>query len=212
MGKRAGDIVGSVVLLIVTAPLVLLGALVSTACLRAWPFFVQERIGLHGRPFRMVKIRTLAPSTPTTLEKRHLEDHRPPAPCRFLRSHHLDELPQLLQVLQGTMSLVGPRPEMVALHDALPQEVAHARTQVRPGVTGLWQVSTAVQGMIGDAPEYDLWYVAEASARLDLWILWRTAAGGLGQTRISDLDAVPAWARRAPAHTAADSTDPSRAA
>jgi lipopolysaccharide/colanic/teichoic acid biosynthesis glycosyltransferase len=200
-------VTGSLVLLVLTAPLVLLSALVSAACLRAWPFFVQERTGLHGQPFRLVKIRTLAPSTPTTLEKHHLEDYRPPAPCRFLRSHHLDELPQLLQVLQGKMSLVGPRPEMVALQDALPPELARARAQVRPGITGLWQVSTGVKGMIGENPEYDLWYVEETSARLDLWILWRTACGALGQARISGLDTIPAWARRVPAHAVADTTD-----
>ena len=196
MGKRAADVLGSVVLLVFAVPLGLVAAVVSTVTFRAPPFFVQERIGRGGRPFRLVKVRTLAPETPSQLEKSQLVDHEPPAACRALRSHHVDELPQLLQVLSGHMSLVGPRPEMPALHDRLTPEATAARSGVRPGLTGLWQVSTAVRGLISDDPSYDLFYARWRTGRMDLWILWRTLAITLGGRPITSVDEVPRWTWR----------------
>lgn len=204
MGKRSVDVIGSLVLLVVAAPVIALAAVVSTVTFRSSPFFVQERIGRAGRPFRLVKVRTLAPSTPTQLEKAFLEDHEPPWACRFLRAHHLDELPQLVQVLVGTMSLVGPRPEMPDLAVRLGPDVTAAREQVRPGITGLWQVSLAVRGLICDDPSFDLLYVQQRTGRMDLWIIWRTVAALVGVEPIATVHDVPAWTRRrsaAPAPT-----------
>jgi lipopolysaccharide/colanic/teichoic acid biosynthesis glycosyltransferase len=193
VAKRMFDVVGAGVLLVVATPVIALSALVSIAAFRAGPFFAQDRVGLGGRVFRLVKVRTLEPSTPAALPKAELEPHRPGSACRFLRAHHLDELPQLVNVLSGSMSLVGPRPEMVALHERLPGDLARLRTTVRPGITGLWQISRAVEGMIEEHPEYDRHYVAHRTIRLDLWILWRTAAGLLGHRPIESLAEVPAW-------------------
>lgn len=196
MGKRSVDVAGSVLLLVFALPVIALSAVVSAITFRAWPFFVQERIGRHGRPFRLVKVRTLAPSTPTQLEKSLLVDHEPPWACRFLRSHHLDELPQLLQVLSGTMSIVGPRPEMPALVDRLSLEQTAARDHLRPGITGLWQVSTAVRGLIADDASFDRFYDRERTGRMDSWIVWRTVAALVGVEPIESVRDVPAWTRR----------------
>ena len=193
MGKRVVDVVLGSVLLLLTAPLALAGAMVSLATYRAWPFFVQSRVGCGGRTFRMVKIRTLAPTTPTALGKHDLEPHRPGPACRFLRAHHLDELPQLMQVISGSMSLVGPRPEMPELHADLPPDFARLRVEVRPGLTGLWQISRALDGLIGEAPEYDVHYVRRPTILLDVWILSRTALRLIGHRPVSSLDDVPAW-------------------
>jgi len=192
--KRTLDLVGAAVVGIVLAPVVLVAAAISVASYRSWPFFTQARVGRHGRPFRLVKVRTLHPRTPADLPKAELEAHRPNAACRFLRAHHLDELPQLLNVLGGSMSLVGPRPELVELADRLPPGFSARRTEVRPGLTGLWQISRAVEGMIGDAPAYDDWYLAARSLRLDGWILWRTATLLVGASPIETLDDLPGWA------------------
>ncbi|MBW3614211.1 MAG: sugar transferase, partial [Actinobacteria bacterium] len=86
-----------------------------------------------------------------------------------------DELPQLLLVPIGRMSLVGPRPEMPFLHDAMPAPFARLRTEVRPGCAGLWQIGHQCSGLIVEAPEYDLYYVDNWSPVMDLVILWRTA-------------------------------------
>jgi lipopolysaccharide/colanic/teichoic acid biosynthesis glycosyltransferase len=194
VGKRITDVIGGAALLVLTSPIIFVAAVVSAVAYRRWPFFVQTRIGRDERPFRLVKVRTLAPSTPSSLPKAELEAHRPGAACRFLRAHHLDELPQLGHVVRGTMSLVGPRPEMAELHRELPAEFARCRTRVRPGITGLWQVSRAVEGMIADHPEYDRFYVANLSGRLDRWIAWRTVTGFLGRERLRSLDELPSWA------------------
>jgi lipopolysaccharide/colanic/teichoic acid biosynthesis glycosyltransferase len=194
VSKRITDLVGGAVLLVLATPVILVAAAVSAVAYRRWPFFVQTRIGRDERPFRLVKVRTLAPSTPSSLPKAQLEAHRPGPACRFLRAHHVDELPQLAHVVRGTMSLVGPRPEMTALHQQLPADFARCRTRVRPGITGLWQVSKAVEQMIADHPEYDRFYVANLSGRLDRWIAWRTVTGFLGRDRLTSLDELPAWA------------------
>lgn len=198
MLKRGSDVVGASVLLVLLAPVIAVVALVSAVTYGSWPFFSQLRVGRDGRVFRLVKVRTLDPATPPSLPKEDLEAHRPGAACRFLRAHHLDELPQLLNVVSGSMSLVGPRPELVDLQGLLPVAFARRRTEVRPGLTGLWQVSRGVEQMIFEHPEYDEYYVAGRSLRLDLWILGRTATGLLGRAPIESLAELPRWAASRP--------------
>ena len=193
MGKRIGELVGGAVLIVLTSPLILVGVIVSLVAYRTWPFFVQDRVGLHGRTFRLVKIRTLAPTTPPSLGKHSLEPHRPGAACRFLRAHHLDELPQLISVVGGSMSLVGPRPEMPALQVEFPPDFAGLRTETRPGLTGLWQISVALPGLISEAPGYDRHYVLHCTTRLDAWILGRTARQLVGRQPIESLAEIPRW-------------------
>ena len=194
MPKRAADILIASVLLVLTLPLVAVSAIGSAIVLRAWPFFVQQRVGRDGRAFRFIKIRTLPTSTPAYLLKNDLEIDQLPRFVRALRRLHLDELPQLFQVLTGRLSLVGPRPEMVAFHERLDADFALDRTTVRPGCTGLWQIGHGCTGLIGDSPEYDRFYLRHQSLRLDLWILARTTLLMLGLAGLVGIDDVPEWA------------------
>ena len=194
LARRAFDVTVSLALALLTLPVLVLAALGSLVSLRAWPFFVQERVGRRGETFRFLKVRTLPPSVPAYVDKHQLDHHSIPPFCLLLRRLHLDELPQLYLVMVGRMSLVGPRPEMQYLHDAMPQDFASARTAVRPGCTGLWQISKACTELISSTPEYDRFYLENRSLRLDLWVLGRTA---LKMTRLSEpvsLEDVPRWA------------------
>ncbi len=191
MAKRTTDLVLTVLLIVVTLPVLIGSAVVSAVALRAWPFFVQWRVGLDGRPFRFVKIRTLPTSTPSAILKNDLHLEELPRACRALRRLHLDELPQLFLVLTGKMSLVGPRPEMVEFQSVLDPGFAAERTSIRPGCTGLWQIGAACTRLIGEAPQYDRYYLEHRNTPLDLWILARTARVMLGMCDLIDLRDVP---------------------
>ena len=202
MLKRAFDVVAGTLLLVVALPIIVVLAVAVAVTFRAWPFFVQERVGLGGRRFKLIKLRTLPTSAPTEADKFEIQQVVIPRLARFLRRSHLDELPQLLLVPLGKMSLVGPRPEMVRLHEAGNAAFAEARVRVRPGCAGLWQVSTHAPLLIWGAPQYDLFYVRYASLRLDLWVLWRALLDMSGLRRPITLADVPAWALRSGAGTA----------
>jgi lipopolysaccharide/colanic/teichoic acid biosynthesis glycosyltransferase len=192
--KRASDLLLTSILLLVALPVILLAALGSALVLRAWPFFVQLRVGMHERQFKFLKIRTLPLATPAYVIKHRLIKDRIPPFVRLLRALHFDELPQLLLVFTGRMSLVGPRPEMQECHDLLDEDFARERTSVRPGCTGMWQISVAKDDMIGSAPEYDRFYIQHQSVRLDLWIIARTIRQMVGLGGRVTLADVPHWA------------------
>jgi lipopolysaccharide/colanic/teichoic acid biosynthesis glycosyltransferase len=186
-----------VALLPLVLPTLVLCALGTAIALRAWPFFTQARVGRGGCEFRCFKLRTLPPQTPRYAAK-HEVTHLPVPPfSAALRRLHLDELPQLLLVLSGSMSLVGPRPEMPYLHEAMRPGFQRLRTAVTPGCTGLWQISGYRDQMIDEHPEYDEHYIAHRSLRLDLWIVWRTVRLILPgrAARVASLDELPAWAK-----------------
>lgn len=198
--RRCLDVVVSGTLGLIVIPIILLTALGSAMALRAWPFFVQDRVGRGGELFRFVKVRTLPLEVPRYTDKHELANHHIPPFCRFLRAFHLDELPQVYLVLRGRMSLVGPRPEMAKLHERMHPLFAAERTAVRPGCTGLWQISHACGDLIGSAPEFDRFYLQNRTVRLDLWVLGRTMLQMTGLTGLISLDQVPAWTL--PARTA----------
>lgn len=172
---RVADVVISATLVLLLLPVLLVALVGSAITLRAWPIFVQDRVGRDGQRFRFFKVRTLPVETPHYTDKHHLSSVEIPPFCEFLRRVHADELPQLLHVLRGHMAMVGPRPEMPYLHEQMPLAFARARTSVRPGLTGLWQVSRASGDLIHVSPQYDLFYLAHRSPQLDLWLLVRTA-------------------------------------
>jgi lipopolysaccharide/colanic/teichoic acid biosynthesis glycosyltransferase len=194
--RRAFDVVAALLLLLITLPAILLFAIGVAISLRTWPFFGQTRVGRDGAPFRFLKLRTLPPTAPRYASKYDIAAIEAPRFCRMLRSLHLDELPQLFLVLTGKMSLVGPRPEMPAMFESYPESFATARVSVRPGCTGLWQVSADGNKMISEHPEYDEFYVRNRSMRLDLWILLRTVKlmAPMGRGSFGSLDELPAWA------------------
>ena len=175
--KRAFDIVGAVLLLLVTAPLF---PIIAWRIRRedAGPiFFTQVRTGLDGRSFRLVKFRSMRVDAEEDGHWTRNRDERVTRIGAFLRRTDLDELPQLVNVLRGDMSLVGPRPEqpefVERFRDRYPQY--NARHRVRCGLTGWAQVN----GLRGDTSirqrvVHDLYYVENWSLALDLKILWRT--------------------------------------
>ena len=134
-------------------------------------FFTQSRIGLNGKPFKIFKFRTMKTDSnryaPCPTDK---DDIRITSFGRWLRKLSLDEIPQLINVLRGEMSLVGPRPEMPFIVDTY-ESYEKKRLSVMPGITGLWQVSPARNAEIHDNPEYDLLYIEHRDLSLDILIL-----------------------------------------
>lgn len=200
IGRLAGFAAGAV-LFVALLPVMAVVALGVAVELRTWrAFFVQRRLGLRGRPFAFVKLRTLPVSAPAYALKTEVVPAPPGRLVDFLRRSHLDELPQLALVLTGRLSLVGPRPKMP--HEVEPVEPLYGavRTSVPQGCTGLWQVSVAANGLPDASPEYDLFYVAHRGIRLDGWILWRTALLMSGLAGPISLGDVPRWAHRRRPH------------
>jgi lipopolysaccharide/colanic/teichoic acid biosynthesis glycosyltransferase len=192
--KRTVDLGLGMVLAVLALPVMVVLAVAVGFSLRTWPLFTQQRVGRRGRLIRVIKIRTMSPGVPR-YASRYEVGHIPTTRlCDVLRRAHLDELPQLLLVLTGRLSLVGPRPEMPFLAEEMDPGVATSRTQVRPGCTGLWQISPAASRLIIESPEYDQYYVDTRTVRLDMWVLWRTV---LLMSRIGGpvgLADIPRWA------------------
>ena len=193
LAKRTMDIVVGTALAIVCLPIMVVTAIIAAISLRCWPLFVQERVGRNGRMFSMVKIRTLPPQAPRYASKYELSEVHIPKATAMLRRLHLDELPQLLLVPTGRMSLVGPRPEMQVLYEEFDSYAAKLRTSVRPGCTGLWQVSPRAEGLIPESPEFDEFYLEHHTIRLDVWILWRTFGLMVLHRKPAALEAIPEW-------------------
>lgn len=170
--KRSFDfIVGLLALLLLSPLLILLGLLVRII-VGSPALFRQTRPGLHGRPFELVKFRTM--SNVRDLEGVLLPDGvRLTGFGRFLRSTSLDELPELWNVLRGDMSLVGPRPLLMEYLPLYSPEQAR-RHEVRPGITGWAQVNGRNAISWDEKFALDLWYVDNHSFGLDMKILWLT--------------------------------------
>lgn len=172
--KRLLDFAASLALLIVGAPLLILVACAITLDSPGPLLFTQKRVGKEGKQFTIYKFRTMqvnappyqiSPSSPT--------DSRITRVGRYLRRTSLDEIPQLLNVLKGEMSLVGPRPEMPFIVERYSVR-DRQRLQVKPGLTGLWQLSGDRAFLIHENLEYDLYYMQNRNLFMDLAILLHT--------------------------------------
>jgi lipopolysaccharide/colanic/teichoic acid biosynthesis glycosyltransferase len=182
--KRALDVVLCLVALILLAPVMLLLALAIRLDSPGPIFFVQERTGRHGRRFKMLKFRTMvanAEELKQTLQHLNIlpppdfkipDDPRITRVGRFLRTTSLDELPQLLNVLKGDMSLVGPRPTSFkpSTYDLWHTQ----RLDVVPGITGLWQIEGRNEMTFDERLRLDVKYMRNASLRYDLWLMAMT--------------------------------------
>jgi lipopolysaccharide/colanic/teichoic acid biosynthesis glycosyltransferase len=173
--KRAIDIVGASIVLAAALPLLVC---VSASILVAmgWPIlYGQLRPGLHERPFRLWKFRTMSDARDS--RGRLLPDGERLTPLgRWLREYSLDELPQLINVLAGQMSLVGPRPLLMRyLNRYTPRQ--HLRHTVKPGMTGWAQVTGRNTTDWETRLERDVWYAEHTSLALDLRIFWLTCRG-----------------------------------
>lgn len=185
-GKRAFDIL----FVVLTSPIGLLcviGAALATSLGGQFPFYWQKRVGMGGKVFYMLKIQTMVPDADAVLkahlaqnpaaraewaEKQKLEDD--PRITRFghiLRKTSMDEMPQLWNVLKGDMSIVGPRPMMMDQRSLYPGQAYYA---LRPGITGLWQISDRSEGSFAGRAIFDAEYNQELTLKRDLSILAQT--------------------------------------
>ncbi len=189
--KRVFDVVTAATVLIVTAPVLAVAAIAIKLDSPGPVFFRQRRVGHEGEPFELVKLRTM--TLDADARKAGLldlneadgplfkirDDPRVTRVGSFLRRYSIDELPQLVSVLRGSMSLVGPRP-------ALPDEVSdwdidvHERLRVLPGITGIWQVSGRSDTSFEEYKRFDLYYVDNWSLAHDLRICAKTVGAVLG--------------------------------
>ena len=171
-GKRLFDVLASLVLLAVLGPVLLLVAAVIRLKLGSPVLFRQTRPGLKGRPFTILKFRTMIDPLPGQ-DAFATDAIRTPPLGRFLRRSSLDEFPELLNVLKGEMSLVGPRPLKLEYLDRYTPEQARRHDAV-PGITGWAQVNGRNSVTWEKKFELDVWYVDHLSLALDLRILWLT--------------------------------------
>jgi lipopolysaccharide/colanic/teichoic acid biosynthesis glycosyltransferase len=179
--KFALDIVISVTLLVLSAPIVVLAVVLVKLTSPGPALYSQTRLGRFGRPFTIYKIRTMGHDCESLTGPRWSTagDTRVTAVGRWLRRTHLDELPQLWNVLRGDMSLIGPRPERPEFVPKLEQAVPHyrKRLQIRPGVTGLAQVQLPPDTDLDSVlikTAYDLHYIRDMGVLLDARIVWAT--------------------------------------
>ncbi len=181
--KRVVDAVGAACALVLLSPLLLALAVAVRALLGTPVLFRQQRPGLHGRPFTLIKFRSMR--TARDAHGADLDDELRLTPFgRFLRRTSLDELPEFVNVLRGEMSLVGPRP---LLMEYLPlyRPWQARRHEVRPGMTGLAQVSGRNALSWDERFRLDVWYVDHRSLWLDLRIIGRTVARVLAGTDVA---------------------------
>jgi lipopolysaccharide/colanic/teichoic acid biosynthesis glycosyltransferase len=168
LGKRLLDVLIALAALIVLSPLLAILALLVRVKLGTPVLFRQTRPGRHGQPFTITKFRTMIEARDAAGQP--LSDaERLPKFGRFLRSTSLDELPELINVLKGEMSLVGPRPLLVQYLDRYTPEQAR-RHEVRPGITGWAQINGRNALTWEQKFELDVWYVDHVSLRLDVKI------------------------------------------
>ena len=190
--KPVLDRVGGILLLLLTSPLFLAAALAIRRTMGTPVILRQQRVGKSGVVFTIYKFRTMAPDrrvrdvadfgTERRLTHKHPNDPRLTPVGRFLRKWSLDELPQFWNVARGEMSLVGPRPEMPSIVAGY-EPWQHARHWVKPGLTGLWQISERGERMMHECTETDLVYLDEISLKTDLQIMVLTPLAALGLRR-----------------------------
>lgn len=183
-GKRAIDTIFSVLALIILSPILILVAAMlffSYGCRN--PFFLQQRPGRHAKIFKIVKFKTMSDRRDADGELLP-DEQRLTRLGRFVRSTSLDELPQLINVLVGDMSLIGPRPLLPKYLPLYSQRQAR-RHEVRPGITGWAQCHGRNAISWGQKFELDVWYVDHISLKTDLSIVWTTAKKVLMRADIS---------------------------
>ena len=172
------------ILILLSAPVMVLIAVIVRITLGRGVFYRQSRVGQHGRPFKVLKFRTMLPDrrrtqVPISFPDRRCthkakNDPRHTSVGRFLRRWSLDELPQLFNVARGQMSLIGPRPELPSVV-ARYEPWQHIRHNVKPGMTGLWQVVARGVDPMEKRIDLDIYYVPSLSPIFDLKILMATA-------------------------------------
>jgi lipopolysaccharide/colanic/teichoic acid biosynthesis glycosyltransferase len=174
--NRTLDLAIAGVLIVLTAPLLGLAALAIKLESRGPVFYRQRRVGKDGRPFELLKLRTMVPGAESMGAGIYVleGDPRITRTGRLLRRFSLDELPNLVNVLRGDLAIVGPRPTVQEQVDGY-TERQRRRLEVKPGITGWAQINGRTSLPWPERIELDVWYVEHRSLRLDLRILARTA-------------------------------------
>lgn len=173
--KRIFDIAVSLIVLIPFLPIWLMIAILIKVTSPGPVFFLQERPGFNKKVFRVFKFRTMKPDSEKMVKGKEVmkDDDRITTVGKFLRRSKLDEIPQVLNVLKGEMSLIGPRPERVASLAEYTEEISK-RLNMKPGMTGLAQVSGNIYLSLENRYKLDVYYVEHFSLLLDLKIIIRT--------------------------------------
>jgi lipopolysaccharide/colanic/teichoic acid biosynthesis glycosyltransferase len=179
--RRLTDIVVSTLVLVANAPVLVLAAIAIRLESSGPVIYRQRRSGLHGREFDVLKLRTMVDGAERIGAGLAVDenDARITRVGAFLRRSSLDEVPNLVNVLRGEMSLIGPRPTL-PVQVAQYSERQRARLQIKPGITGWAQVNGRTSLPWAQRIELDLYYIEHRSLALDLRILWRTVAIVLG--------------------------------
>lgn len=202
--KRFMDIVLSFVgLVVLSVPMLVLTA-VAAYDSEGSPFFVQTRMGRGGKPFKMIKFRTMSKSAPENVATYDLKDANSfISPIgHFLRKFSLDELPQLWNVLRGDMSFIGPRPVVLTEEELLQMRDLHGAHEVRPGITGFAQVRGRDELPIAQKAFLDGYYARHATLAMDIKIIWRTVLYVLRAEGVSDSGDVRTSEKRSKSRTA----------
>ncbi|QHE53733.1 sugar transferase [Pontibacillus sp. HMF3514] len=173
--KRIFDVVVSLTVLILLLPLWAVVAILIKTTSKGPIFFLQERPGFQRKVLKVYKFRTMRPGSEKMVKGKEVMkgDDRITTIGKFLRRSKIDEIPQILNVLKGEMSLVGPRPERVASLKDYTDEISR-RLNMKPGLTGLAQVSGNIYLSLQDRYKFDVYYVNHYSLRLDIKIIIRT--------------------------------------
>lgn len=173
--KRIIDIVVSLKVLLVFLPLWIIVAVLIKATSKGPVLFLQERPGLNKQIFKVYKFRTMKPGSEKMVKGQEVmkDDDRVTSIGKLLRRTKIDEIPQVLNVLKGEMSLVGPRPERIASLADYDDEISK-RLNMSPGMTGLAQVSGNIYLSLEDRYKLDVYYVENFSVWLDIKIIFRT--------------------------------------
>ncbi|MDH3307194.1 MAG: sugar transferase [Acidimicrobiia bacterium] len=204
-GKPAIDLVVGLFAALVTLPIVVIAAVAIWVSLGGSPLYTQRRVGRRGKQFTIFKLKTMIDDRRSDNRRRRdrrkdareedtdrrgedrrtvhksQEDPRVTRVGRFLRTWSIDELPQFWNVVEGNMSLIGPRPELVEIVEEKYEPWQHQRHLVRPGLTGLWQISErSADALMYERTELDLEYVQTLSLKTDLTILIKTVPAVLG--------------------------------
>ncbi|KHD84372.1 sugar transferase [Heyndrickxia ginsengihumi] len=175
--KRGFDLVVSIIGIIVALPIILICSLLIMIETPGSPFYIQERVGKNGKTFKLIKLRSMRKDAEKTGAKwAEANDPRITKVGAFIRKTRIDELPQLLSVLKGDMSIIGPRPERPMFTAQFDREIPgfSNRILVKPGLTGLAQVNGGYDLTPKEKLQYDLEYIEHLSPRLEMKIILKT--------------------------------------
>ena len=173
--KRLIDILLSIIVLIAFWPIWFIVAIMIKITSKGNIFFIQERPGQYKKIFKIYKFRTMKPNSEKMIKGKEVlnDDERVTYIGKFLRRTKIDEIPQVINVIKGEMSLVGPRPERISSLVDYDDQIAK-RLNMKPGMTGLAQVSGNIHLSLADRYRYDVYYVENYSLWLDIKIIIRT--------------------------------------